>query len=256
LAYAWWEDQIIAADVAGGMTIREALSGYASSLYQRSRRTPEEQRLAKQQLMRDFFRLLGKIDFQEPALIDVYNEVPIARHKGGMILEQIEDLMGQEALLSGIKSFLQKYRYQAAPYATVLDLRDAILAEASGAQRETISELFAHVITYQVGLADAVFDPLPDGRYKVQLQVEAQKLYTTQLGKQESEALDLPVTISLSDENGEEIFSKKYTILGQKATIDLVTNKRPTYAAVDGNYLLPSAFLQDNIKRLRPMLGN
>jgi aminopeptidase N len=186
----------------------------------------------------------------------VYNEVPIARHKGGMILEQIEDLMGQEALLSGIKSFLQKYRYQAAPYATVLDLRDAILAEASGAQRETISELFAHVITYQVGLADAVFDPLPDGRYKVQLQVEAQKLYTTQLGKQESEALDLPVTISLSDENGEEIFSKKYTILGQKATIDLVTNKRPTYAAVDGNYLLPSAFLQDNIKRLRPMLGN
>lgn len=256
LAYAWWEDQIIAADVAGGMTIREALSGYASSLYQRSRRTPEEQRLAKQQLMRDFFRLLGKIDFQEPALIDVYNEVPIARHKGGMILEQIEDLIGQEALLSGIRNFLQQYRYQPAPYPTVLDLRDAILAEASGDQRETISELFANVITYQVGLADAVFDPLPDGRYKVQLQVEAQKLYTTQLGKQESEALDLPVTISLSDENGEEIFSKKYTILGQKATIDLVTNKRPTYAAVDGNYLLPSAFLQDNIKRLRPMLGN
>ncbi|WP_413165409.1 hypothetical protein ACL6C3_03580 [Capilliphycus salinus ALCB114379] len=256
LAYAWWEDQIIAADVAGGMTIRESLSAYASSLYQRSRRTPEEQRQAKQQFLRDFFRLLGKIDFQEPPLIDVYNELPIARHKGGMILEQIEDLIGKEALLSGIQSFLQKYRYQPAPYATVLDLRDAILAQSSNEQREIISELFANVITYQVGLSDAVFEALPDGKYKVKLRVEAQKLYTTQLGKQESEALDLPLTISLSDENGKQIFSKKYQISDQNATIDLVTNQRPAYAAVDGNYLLPSAFLQDNIKRLRPRLGN
>ena len=256
LAHSWWEDQIIAADVAGGMTIREALSAYANSLYQRSRRTPQEQLLARKQFMRDFFRSRGKIDFKEPPLTDIYNELPIARHKGGMILELIEDLIGKEAVVSGIREFLQKYRYKQPPYATVLDLRDAILSKSPVNKREKIKELFSSVITYQVGLTDAVYQKLPDGKYKIRLNVIAQKLYTTDLGQQKSTALNLPFTISLDDERGNKIYIKKHQINQQQGTIDIVTNKLPTFAAIDGNYVLPSAFLQDNTKRLRPASGD
>ncbi|MEM9927136.1 MAG: peptidase [Cyanobacteria bacterium P01_D01_bin.50] len=256
LAHGWWEDQIIAADVAGGMTIREALSAYANSLYQRSRRTPKEQLLARKQLMRDFFRSRGKIDFKEPPLTDIYNELPIARHKGGMILELIEDLIGKEAVVSGIRDFLQKYRYKEAPYATVLDLRNAILNKAPVAKREQIKELFSSVITYQVGLTDAVYQQLPDGKYKIRLNLIAQKLYTSDLGQQKSTALNLPFTISLDDVKGNKIYLKQHQINQQQGTIDIVTNKLPTFATVDGNYVLPSAFLQDNTKRLRPASEN
>jgi aminopeptidase N len=256
LAHAWWEDQIIAADVAGGMTIREALSAYANSLYQRSRRTPKEQLLARKQLMRDFFRSRGKIDFKEPPLTEIYNELPIARHKGGMILELIEDLIGKEAVVSGIRDFLQKYRFKEAPYPTVLDLRDAILSKAPVTKREEIKELFSSVITYQVGLTDAVYQQLPDGKYKIRLNIQAQKLYTTDLGQQKSTTLNLPFTISLDDERGNNIYLQKHQINQQQGTIDIVTNKLPTFAAVDGNYVLPSAFLQDNTKRLRPASGD
>ncbi len=256
LAHAWWEDQIIAADVAGGMTIREALSAYANSLYQRSRRTPQQQLLARKQLMRNFFRQLGKIDFKEPPLTDIYNELPIARHKGGMILEVIEDFIGKEAVISGIREFLQKYRYKEAPYPTVLDLQDAILNKAPVAKREKIKELFSSVITYQVGLTDAVYQKLPDGKYKIRLNLVAQKLYTSDLGQQKSTALNLPFTISLDDARGNQIYLKKHQINQQQGTIDIVTNKLPSFAAVDGNYILPSAFLQDNTKRLRPASDN
>ena len=172
LAQAWWEDQLIAADVAGGMTIRESLSAYASELYQRSQRSPAEQRLAKQRLMRDYFRQLGKIDFQDPPLVDVYNDLPIARHKGGMVLELIERQIGQAALLKGIRQFLTHYRYQPSPYATVLDLQNAIAAAAPSRDRPVIDELFTQVITYQVGLTDAVSKPLANGGYQVQLLVD------------------------------------------------------------------------------------
>ena len=256
MGYAWWEDQIMVADVAGGLTIREALSAYGSSLYQRSRRTPKEQEMAKKQLMRDLFRTLGKIDFKEPALADIYNEIPIARHKGGMILEQIEDIIGQEALLAAIREFLQQYRYQDRPYATVLDLRDAILAKANVEQRSIISELFTEVVTYQVGLVDAVSEKLPDGKYKVTLEVEGQKFYTSELGQQEATDLDLPVTISLIGENGESIYNRKHKIKGQKAAIELVTEEFPIYGKVDPNYVFPSAFLQDNMKRIRVLKTN
>jgi len=251
LAQAWWDEQIMAADVAGGMTINESLSAYASSLYQRSRRTPKEQVLARKQLMRDFFRLLGKIDFKEPPLTDVYNETPIARYKGGMVLELVEDIIGKEALLSAIREFLNKYRYKSAPYATVIDLRDAILSKAGAEKREVINELFAEVITYQVSLTDAVWQKLPDGKYKIKLKVEAQKLYTSNLGEQKSAVLNIPFTVSLEDAEGNRIYQQKHQVNQQQATIEVVTDKLPTYAAVDGSYILPSAVLQDNVKRLR-----
>ncbi|MEM1311356.1 MAG: peptidase, partial [Cyanobacteria bacterium P01_H01_bin.153] len=184
LAHAWWEDQLIAADVSGGMAIREALSAYASELYQRSRRAPADHRQAKQQLMRDYFRRRGKIDFEEPPLADIYNELPVARHKGGMILELIEQQIGQEALLAGIRNFFADHRYQGPPYATILDLRDAIAAQAAESDRPLVNELFAEVITYQVGITDATYEPLADGQYRVQLSVTAQKLTTTGLGEQ------------------------------------------------------------------------
>ncbi|MEO0378477.1 MAG: peptidase, partial [Cyanobacteria bacterium P01_A01_bin.17] len=252
LAQAWWEDQLIAADVAGGMTLRESLSAYASNLYLRSQRTPEQQELSQKQRMRDFFRSLGKIDFQEPPLVDIYNELPIARHKGSMILELIEDQIGQDSLLEGIQTFLQKYRYQPPPYATVLDLRDAILAQANDSnQQTTIRELFAQVVTYQVGLADAVYTPRSDGKFDVQLTLEAQKLQASGLGQQKTMPVNLPVTIRLADENDQTIHIVKPLLTNSQMTLTFVTNQQPTYAKIDPAYKLPSAYLQDNIKQFR-----
>ena len=251
LAHAWWEDQLIAADVAGSMTIREALSAYASTLYQRSRRTVDAQRLAKQRLLRDFFRQLGKIDFQEPPLVDIYNELPIARHKGGMVLELIEDLIGRAALHHGIRDFLSAYRYQPPPYATVLDLRDRIAAQAAPVNREIIQELFDRVITFDVGLLEADYQPLANGTFRVRLRVEARKLYTRGLGMQDAAAVDLPLTIALWNHDGDVIYLNKHPMRAPQTEIELITSERPARAAVDPNYALLSMFPQKHVKRLR-----
>lgn len=248
LAQSWWEDKIMAADVAGAMTIREALSSYSSMLYQRSRRTPQEQRFAKKQQMQYFFRGLGKIDFKEPALTDVYNEFPIARDKGGMVLEQIESIIGREALVAAIREFLRENSYQTPPYATIIDLQDKILAKANEQDRPIVTELLNRVVTYQVGITKAVSQPLPDGKYQTTLNIEAQKIYTSDLGKQDFANLDIPVTIVLEDAEGNEIYRQKHQIDNQQATIEIITDKEVVNSAIDPDYILPSAYLQDNIK--------
>ncbi|MEL7223568.1 MAG: peptidase, partial [Cyanobacteria bacterium J06576_12] len=253
LAQSWWEDQLIAADVSGSMTIREALSEYASNLYLRSQRTPAQQDLVQKQRLRDFFRSLGKLDFQEPPLTDIYNELPIARHKGALILELIEDQIGQDAVLKGINQFLADYRYQGPPYATVLDLQAAIAAQAPTAnEQSTVRDLFAQVLTYQVGLADATYTAQANNEYKISLTLEAQKFRTTGLGQQQALPLNLPVTIELRDIEGNPIEVIKPLLTDPQTTLTLTTNERPHAAAVDPNYSLPSAYLQDNIKQLRP----
>ena len=253
LAQSWWEDQLIAADVAGGMTIREALSGYASNLYMRSQRTPIQQELAQKQRLRDFFRGLGKLDFQEPPLTDIYNELPIARHKGSLILELIEDQIGKDATLKGINQFLADHRYQGPPYATVLDLRDSLAAQASTVdQQSTVRDLFAQVLTYQVGIADATYAPIADGKYEIALNIEAQKLKTTGLGEQQILPLNLPVTIELNNAEGNLIRVIRPSLTDTQTTISLITDELPESVTVDPNYRLPSAYLQDNEKQIRP----
>jgi aminopeptidase N len=202
--------------------------------------------------MREFFRSLGKVDFQEPPLTDVYNELPIARHKGGMILELIEDQIGQAALLTALRNFLVEHRYQPAPYATVLDLRNAILAQAPAADQATIRDLFAQVLTYQVGLTDAAFRPRADGKYDIRLTIEAQKLIASGLGQQQARPLNLPVTVQLTDANGQPIKTIRPLLSDAETTLTLVTDELPKAAAVDPDYKLPSAYVQDNIKQLRP----
>ncbi|MEO0376247.1 MAG: hypothetical protein AAF329_16820 [Cyanobacteria bacterium P01_A01_bin.17] len=118
-------------------------------------------------------------------------------------------------------------------------------------QRGAIENLFAEVVTYQVGVADAVFTPHPDGRYDVRLTLEAQQFQASGLGQQQAMPLNLPVTIELADEDNQPIEMVRPVLSEAQATIALVTDEQPTFAAVDPEYKLPSAYLQDNVKRLQ-----
>jgi len=246
LAYAWWEDQLIAADVAGGMTVREALSDYSSRLYQRSRRTPIEHRLARQQTMRTFFRTVGKLDFEEPALDEVYNELPIARHKGGMTLELIENLIGPAQLETAVNRFLEQYRYKSAPYATLPDLRSAILSQTPANLKQPVSELFEQVTTYQVGIVSAKSNLQSNGRYQASLTLEAKQLLTQGLGQQQANSLEIPVTITVNTADGFELYRAQHHLSQPLTQLSLELDQLPVSVAVDPDYLLPSVYLQDN----------
>ena len=109
------------------------------------------------------------------------------------------------------------------------------------------------MLTYQVGLADATYAPSADGQYEVSLTLEAQQLQTTGLGEQQSQPLNLPVTIELNDAEGNSIEVIKPVLTDTQTTLTLITNELPSSAAIDPDYRLPSAYLQDNVKQIRPV---
>ncbi|MFK7778199.1 MAG: hypothetical protein QM501_08770, partial [Gimesia sp.] len=250
LARCWFEDQLIVADMAGGMTIVEALSEYASQLYLGQIRTRSEQQAAKQFLMREFFRKLGKVDYQEPALQDVYNELLIARRKGGMILNLIEELIGQQAVLKGINQFLDQYRFHDAPYPSVLNLRDALIAAAPESVA-VIRDLFSQILTFQIELKSATVRQTDRGEYQVTLQIEANQLKTSGLGEQEKQKLSIPVRIELTDDRGDSIYSEQHDLKSVSSEIKIEVSTLPVDAVVDPDYRYPQPFMFSNKKHIR-----
>ena len=101
--------------------------------------------------------------------------------------------------------------------------------------------------------SDATYNPFTDGQYRVQLNVEAQKLITTDLGQQTTAPLEMPVAIALQNQAGEVIYEAEHTLNGVESTVEVTVSELPVVAAVDGDYTLPSSFLPDNTKPVRPL---
>ncbi|MEM1279802.1 MAG: hypothetical protein AAGG53_07190 [Cyanobacteria bacterium P01_H01_bin.152] len=49
------------------------------------------------------------------------------------------------------------------------------------------------------------------------------------------------------------IYEAEHSLNGAADTIEVMVSDRPAMAAIDGDYTLPSSFLQDNIKPVRPL---
>ncbi len=240
LGHAWWDDALITADVAGSMSVREALSGYASNLYRRSIYPPERWQRVKQQQMRDFFRAIGRVDFEQPPLAEVYNEVLVARFKGQMVLEQIESLIGQPALLTAIRRFGERFAGQPPPYATVLDLRDAILAETPADWRPRVHEMFHHIVSYRFGVASAERQALPSGAWQAQVTVKADKLLDSGLGRQQESAFDMPLQLRVLDAQGRTLLSQRLQLSSPSQRFDFELPGRPAQVQLDPGHDLPS----------------
>ncbi len=71
------------------------------------------------------------------------------------------------------------------------------------------------------------------------------------MGKQDITNLNLPVVIALKDGNGEEIYRGEHLIGEQQTSLELITDQQVATAAIDPDYILPSAFLKDNVKTIR-----
>lgn len=251
LAHSWWEDQIITADVAGGMSVREALSGYASNLYRRSVYEPERFHRIKQKQVRDYFRALGQVDFAEPPLDDVYNEVLPARFKGQMVLEQIESAIGQDALLAGIRAYLADYRGKSEPYATLPGLVASIMDRSPPNLRGRISELFSKVVTYRLGVLEADVASASNGQYRVAMRLEARKLYTRALGEQDDNVVDWPVTLRIESQDGRVLYEEPWIAREQIDLVELELDDKPYKVTLDPDLNLPGPLSANREKTFR-----
>ncbi|MEM7311702.1 MAG: peptidase [Planctomycetota bacterium] len=249
LAKSWWQDQLIAADVAGGMVIAEALSEYASQLYLEQCFSDTEYRDYRRNRMRKWFRSLSRSDYEEPPLVDVYNELDVARFKGGMTLYLIDDVVGRRPMLKQINAFLERNRLNRPPYATTTELRDA-LSEIRPEISEAILRLFDQVSTFQIACNQATTVPTVNGGFETTATINAYRIESRGMKQQNRHRVELPVVIELQDGSGNLLLSERIRTDDQ-TTVSFVTDKLPNTIVVDPEFRFPSAFVNDNKCKVR-----
>lgn len=241
-AHQWWAHQVIGARMQGATVLSETLAQYSALMVMEQMYGPDQiRRFLKYELDR-YLRARGSEALEELPLMRVeQGQGYIHYQKGGLVMYLLRDLIGEEAVNRALRSLIEEYAFQGAPYPRSVDLVEALRAEAGPAHQDLITDLFERITLYDIKTTGAEIEERPDGRFDVLIHVEAHKLYADGQGEETSAPLNELFDVGIfSAQPGDAGFGSDDVLLLERRrirsgaqTLTFTVDRRPTFAGVD-----------------------
>ncbi len=250
MAHQWWAHQLVGANMQGGTLMSEAFSEYSSLMTLK--------KLTKTKMkMREFIKydhdryLRGRSNEleKELPLYKVENQQYIHYGKGSVILYALQDYIGEDKVNSALKEFLEQYRYKT-PYPTSLDFLEILETKVPDSLSYLVDDWFKEITLYDNRLKTANAVKLENGKYEVNIEVEAAKIKADSIGNERKVSLNEWIDIGVFSDSDEEnlIYQKRVKINDSLMSFTMLVDSLPAKAAIDPRHILIDRVFSDNIK--------
>ena len=239
IAHQWWGGLLTPADAPGATVLSESLTKYAELL------------VLERMQGRDALRrsLTYELDLYLTGRGDTRDEQPLARagaepylyyRKGALVMNAIEDLLGEAALNQALRAFMAE---QGGPghSPTISQLLGHIRAVATPEQQALIDQWMNQVVLYDLSVTAARSRPLGDGRFEVTLEVRAKK---------DGAPLREELELGLFDAEEKPIYAAKHPIHDGANTVVVIVARQPETAAIDPYLLRIDRNRFDNVRKV------
>lgn len=259
VAHQWWGHIVTPSKTSGANIISETLAEYTSLM---TMKQEYGENGIKTFLKNSLDKYLAgrKFSFKpERTLMDVEVGQHIWYEKGSMIMYDLQDVIGEDVLNSGLKNFLEEFKYnKKGYYPTSEDLYKAIYAVAPDSLKYKVDDGFKEIVLYENRVMDAKTKALDNGKWETTFTVNVQKTYYDDKGREDriDEKKNL-IDIGLFGEDiktddGVTIknpfyFELKWLKPGDN-TFTVVTDEKPLKAGVDPYNKLIDRNSDDNLK--------
>lgn len=234
-AHQWWANQISPAPVAGADLLTESLAKYTEAMVIEKNFGKEylSHYLKADQNM--YFVMRGGNEKELP-LTGAFNQNYVHYQKGGLVFYAVKEAIGEKTLNNVLKTFITNFR---APNKrpTASALVNEILKVSPEHQKRFIQESFQGVFTYDLGVKILSARKQSDGRYLLNIEVDASRL--SAIGAVTVPDMDVDLAI-YSHGNRSPFYLQKHRLYKRKNTFSIIVNSRPERVAVD-----PFAYLLD-----------
>jgi ABC-2 type transport system permease protein len=244
IAHQWFPYQRMPADVEGSQMLSESLSEYAAlvvtdlqhgrAFTQKFLRAELEQYLRGRAGESKGERPLTRVDLQSY----------IWYQKGAIALFALRDLIGQEALHTALRAYLDEGRFAGPPYATSLDLMRHINTATPDSLKYAIEDYFETITLWDVKTDSISSTKLANGSYKVVLTATATKLRADSLGAETEIPMNDLVDIGVfgaaktGARIGEALSLRRVRVKAGTARYEFVVPVKPVRAGIDPYNLL------------------
>lgn len=253
MAHQWWAHQVIGSSMEGSTMLSESFAEY-SSLMVMKKELKDDLKM-KAFLKYDFDRYLrgrSSETRKEMPLYKVQNQGYIHYGKGSLILYALQDYVGEDSVNQALQEFLELYRYQDPPYPTSLDFLSILETKVPDSLNYLITDWFKEITLYDYRLKEANYEVLDNGKYQVNLSIEAYKMRVDSIGTETKIDFQDWVDIGLyADEDEKELLQVERVLFDKNnLKFNLVVDKIPAKAAIDPKRLLIERTISDNVKSL------
>jgi len=250
-AHQWWANMLAPFDGPGYAMLTESLAKYTENVV-----------IAKtfgKMYLQQYLDYDNRLYFlnrnnteKELPLVKTLDQPYVNYQKGGINMYAVKELMGEQKFNAVLKQLIADHAYLK-PKASASDLVNALLKAASPEQRKFIDDCFNQVVTYDLGLKLQQCTLLKNGKYQLDLLVNAERLSD---GPKQSP--DFEVEIGCFNQPAQDWTAetkpfnvKKYHIKQNQTRLTLVVDHKPETVAIDPYRYILDADKSDHTVELK-----
>ena len=278
VAHQWWAHQVIGADVLGATMLSESLSEYVSLKVLEHQYGKSKMRKFLKKTLDDYLLRRTMERKRESALMYNDGQGYIRYQKGSLVFYALSDYIGEEKLNRALKKYVEKVKFQEAPYTTSIDMVNHIREVVPDSLRYVIKDMFETITLYRNKIVEAKYTELENGKFQVDIEFNVSKYRNNKKGKRyygeqagdtikfktdkmKRSILSIPladyIDIGIFTEqetdgkNKEvELYLQKHKITSINNKVTIIVDKKPTEVGIDPYNKLIDTQSEDNRRKL------
>jgi aminopeptidase N len=184
-------------------------------------------------------------------LVEVEDHPHVAYGKGAVAMYTLREQIGEEAVNTALRRFLERYRGAGPPYPTALDLVRELRAVTPDSLQGLITDLFETITLWDVKTERAGLHRADDGKYEVSVDVIARKMRADSVGRETETPMDDLVEIGVFA-RGAPLYLQRHHIRSGRQTIRITVQQEPARAGIDPSNKLIDREREDNVVDVKP----
>lgn len=262
LAHQWWGLQVNPANVQGKSMISESLAQYSALMVLKEEYGEEKVREFLQTQMRSYLSGRSREDIREfPLSLVESGQQYIYYGKGAVNFYALQDYISEEKVNLALQRFIRDWdsnkgllKTSTDRYATTSDLIGYLREVTPDSLQYILKDLFETITLYENSAIEGAYEMIPDGKYKVNLTLDAVNYRVDSLGVEQTIDINdwIDVGIFAEDEDGKEklIYLKKHRFTEQLSEIEIIVDQKPVKAGIDPFHKLIDREFDDNMIEL------
>lgn len=255
IAHQWWAHQVIGGNTQGATLMSEALSQYSALMVMEKEYGKDKMRRFLKYESDRYLSGRRMEENKEMPLWLVENQGYIHYNKGSIVMYALRDYIGEKKLNHALAAYIKKTAFQNPPFTNSIEFLSFVKNATPDSLQYIITDMFENITLYSNKANKVTYCKMPDGKFKVHIEVESHKYRADSLGKEEEidffDDIDIGVA-GKTEKNGKtcdkELFLKKFKIHKGLNFFELIINEEPVKAGIDIYNKLIDRDTDDNVK--------
>jgi ABC-type transport system involved in multi-copper enzyme maturation permease subunit len=262
VAHQWWAHQVIGGNVQGATLMSEALAEYSALMVMEKEYGPDKMRHMLKYELDGYLRGRGDELVEEMPLMLVEDQKYIHYNKGCMVMYALKDYIGEANVNRALAAYIEQAAFQGPPYTNSSEFLRCLREVTPDSLAYIIEDMFETITLFSNKVKTASYTALDDGRYMINLVVEAKKFRADGRGVETEIPIRDWIDIGVFGESkaggkSEQtvLFMEKRLITDSSTSVELVVEGLPVRAGIDPYNRLIDRDSNDNVKKVSERKG-